>query len=158
MHVLCSLTLDSRCCLLTVALAWTSGWAAPSFSSSFPPSLPFPLSSFSSSSLPALSSTSAAVDRTLRRSRPSAAPARAAADSSTDRGELAVADEEDEEERAEPSREWRAPYAEIAPVLHVSDANDEQEEVESEKAQMMEPAWLRAGAGVAGAGVDKDEE
>ena len=94
------LTLDSRCCLTTVALAWTSGcWAFSS--SSFPFSLPLPLLSFSSSSsLSGLSSTGAAdeagaaVDRTLRRS--ASPPARAAAAlSSTDRGELL--DDEDEE-------------------------------------------------------------
>ena len=105
MHVLVLvlvLTLDSRCCLMTVALAWTTGSL-----SSLPLSLPLPWSSFSSSSLSVSASTAAeeagaAVERTLRRS----PPERAAADSRTDSGEPV----DDEEERvrvlvAEPSRE-----------------------------------------------------
>mmetsp|Transcript_4931 Transcript_4931/g.13996 ORF Transcript_4931/g.13996 Transcript_4931/m.13996 type:complete len:203 (+) Transcript_4931:436-1044(+) len=88
-------TLDNRCCLMTVALAWT-GFTSCSLSVSLS------LSSFSSSSLPVLSSTAdeagAAAVESLLWSR--------AADSSADNGE----DDDDDEERVPPNREWRAPY------------------------------------------------
>ena len=89
------LTLDNRCCLTTVALAWTGD------------SLSLSLSSFSSSSLPVVLSSAAdeagagAVDSSLRRSR--------AADSSTDNGDDGGGDDDDEAERAQPNREWSAP-------------------------------------------------
>ena len=117
------LTLDSRCCLMTVALAWTTGG---SLSSSLPLSFPSPLLSLfsSSSSLPVVSSSAtdegAAVERTLRLGSP---PTRTAADSRTDSGELPVV-VEDDEERAAPSREWRAPQ-DIVMVLFEAIAEEQ---------------------------------